>query len=61
MFGSLARATRALENGAVLVLHDAAEVGDRAPASVSVLSELCAELTRRGLRPVTVDALLRHD
>ena len=57
----LARATRALDNGAILVLHDAAEAGHRAPASVSVLGELCAELARRGLRPVTVDALLRPD
>jgi peptidoglycan/xylan/chitin deacetylase (PgdA/CDA1 family) len=57
----LARATAALESGAILVLHDAAEVGDRAPASVSVLGALCDELARRGLTPVTVDALLRAD
>jgi len=57
----LARAIGALESGAILVLHDAAEVGDRTPASVSVLGALCDELLRRGLRPVTVDALLRVD
>lgn len=57
----LARATSALESGAILVLHDAAEMGDRTPASVSVLGALCDELARRGLRPVTVDALRRAD
>jgi len=57
----LARAERALSNGAVLVLHDAPERGEHVPASLAVLSELCRELGRRGLRPVTVDALLRGD
>jgi peptidoglycan/xylan/chitin deacetylase (PgdA/CDA1 family) len=57
----LARARRALANGAVLVLHDAAERGEHVPASIAVLGELCRELARRGLRPVTVDALLRAE
>jgi len=57
----LARARRALSNGAVLVLHDAAERGGHVPASLAVLDELCRELARRGLRPVTVDALLRAE
>ena len=56
----LARATRALENGAILVLHDAAERDDRLPASLPVLAELCAELDRRGLTAVTLPELCRE-
>jgi peptidoglycan/xylan/chitin deacetylase (PgdA/CDA1 family) len=55
----LTRATAALENGAILVLHDAAERDDRVPASLAVLPDLLARLTARGLRAVTVDALRR--
>jgi len=58
--GVLARATAALQNGAILLLHDAAERDDRVPASLAILSELCAELARRGLRAVTVEALRRQ-
>lgn len=57
----LARATRALENGAILVLHDAAERGDRVPASLSVLAELCAEVLRRGFTAVTLPELCRKN
>ncbi len=57
----LARATAALENGAVLVLHDAAERDDHVPASLSVLGELLERLRARGLHAVTVDALRRPD
>jgi peptidoglycan/xylan/chitin deacetylase (PgdA/CDA1 family) len=56
----LARATAALENGAILVLHDAAERDDRVPASLAVLGELCAEVARRGFVPVTLDELRRE-
>jgi len=56
----LARATRALENGAIIVLHDAAERDDRVPASLAVLPELCAEIARRGLTAVTLTDLRRE-
>ena len=55
----LERATAALANGAILVLHDAAERDDREPASLPVLGELLARLKERGLSAVTVDALRR--
>jgi peptidoglycan/xylan/chitin deacetylase (PgdA/CDA1 family) len=55
----LERASSALEPGAILVLHDAAEVGDRVPASLSVLGEILTRLRARGLAAVTVDALTR--
>jgi peptidoglycan/xylan/chitin deacetylase (PgdA/CDA1 family) len=53
----LERATAALENGAILLLHDAAERDDRVPASLAVLPELLVRLRARGLSAVTVDAL----
>jgi peptidoglycan-N-acetylglucosamine deacetylase len=57
----LARATAALENGAILVLHDAAERDDHVPASLGVLGELLVRIAERGFRAVTVDALRRPD
>lgn len=53
----LRRATAGLEDGAVLLLHDAAEREDHVPASLAVLPALLEELKRRGLRPVTMSAL----
>jgi peptidoglycan/xylan/chitin deacetylase (PgdA/CDA1 family) len=53
----LERATAALENGAILLLHDAAERDDRVPASLAVLPELLVRLRARGLSAVTVDTL----
>jgi peptidoglycan/xylan/chitin deacetylase (PgdA/CDA1 family) len=55
----LARATAALENGAVVVFHDAAERDDRVPASLEVLGELLARVRERGLSAVTVSKLRR--
>jgi peptidoglycan/xylan/chitin deacetylase (PgdA/CDA1 family) len=55
----LARATAALENGAILVLHDAAERDDHVPASLAVLGAILERLRERGLSAVTVDALRR--
>ena len=55
----LERASKALENGAIVVLHDAAERDDRVPASLPVLAELLVRLRERGFRAVTVDALRR--
>ncbi len=55
----LARATRALENGAILLLHDAAERDDHEPACLAILGELLTRMKDRGLAAVTVDALRR--
>ncbi len=51
------RLRRGLSEGAILVLHDA-RVDGRAPASLGLLPELLEELRRRGLRSVTLSALL---
>jgi peptidoglycan/xylan/chitin deacetylase (PgdA/CDA1 family) len=56
----LRRATAGLRDGAVLLLHDAAERGGHEPASLAVLSEILAEMKRRGLRPVTMSELFRE-
>jgi peptidoglycan/xylan/chitin deacetylase (PgdA/CDA1 family) len=53
----LRRASAGLSDGAVLLLHDAAEREGHEPASLSVLPALLAEVKRRGLRPVTMSAL----
>jgi peptidoglycan-N-acetylglucosamine deacetylase len=53
----LRRVTTGLVDGAVLLLHDAAEREGHEPASLSVLSALLDETKRRGLRPVTMSGL----
>jgi peptidoglycan/xylan/chitin deacetylase (PgdA/CDA1 family) len=53
----LRRTTAGLVDGAVILLHDAAEREGHVPASLSVLPELLAEVKRRGLQPVTMSAL----
>jgi hypothetical protein len=53
----LRRATSGLVDGAVIILHDAAERDGHVPASLSVLPELLAEVKRRGLRTLTMSAL----
>jgi peptidoglycan/xylan/chitin deacetylase (PgdA/CDA1 family) len=53
----LRRALRAIEDGAVLLLHDAAEADDRAPASLEVLPALLDAVRERGLTAVTLDEL----
>jgi len=50
----LARVTSALEPGAIIVLHDAAERDDRVPASLAVLDSILQRMRERGLRGVTV-------
>jgi peptidoglycan-N-acetylglucosamine deacetylase len=45
-------------DGAILVLHDAAERDDFEPASVSILPRLLLELDARGLTSVGLDVLL---
>jgi peptidoglycan/xylan/chitin deacetylase (PgdA/CDA1 family) len=53
----LRRATSGLVDGAVIILHDAAERDGHVPASLSVLPELLAEVKRRDLRTLTMSAL----
>jgi peptidoglycan/xylan/chitin deacetylase (PgdA/CDA1 family) len=52
-----ARLCAALRPGAILVLHDAVERGDRAPVAPAALPRLLDELAARGLRSVTLDEL----
>ena len=47
-----------LKPGAILVLHDAAERGDRQPIAADVLTRILKEMQARGLRSVTLDELL---
>lgn len=57
----LRRALAAIEDGAVLLLHDAAESGDRAPASLEVLPALLDAVREKGLTAVTLDELFESD
>jgi peptidoglycan/xylan/chitin deacetylase (PgdA/CDA1 family) len=56
----LRRAVSGLRDGAVLLLHDAAEREGHEPASLSVLPALLSEVSRRGLRPLTMSALFEE-
>jgi peptidoglycan-N-acetylglucosamine deacetylase len=53
-----ARLKPAIRPGAILVLHDAAERGDRTPIAADVLESILKDLSERGLRSVTLDELL---
>ena len=48
------RVTAGLHPGAIILLHDAAERGDRTPAGVAALPGILAEASRRGLRCVPI-------
>jgi peptidoglycan/xylan/chitin deacetylase (PgdA/CDA1 family) len=48
------RVVAGLVPGAVVLLHDAAERGDRVPAGVAALSGILEEAARRGLRCVAI-------
>ena len=48
------RLTRALEPGALLAMHDAAELDDYVPASIAALPDVLKALRERGLRPVVL-------
>ncbi|MDF3070570.1 MAG: hypothetical protein K0R38_6171 [Polyangiaceae bacterium] len=50
------RLLRALQPGALLALHDAAEHDDYVPASIAALPQVLAAMRERGLRPVTLAA-----
>jgi peptidoglycan-N-acetylglucosamine deacetylase len=51
-----ARLTRALEPGAILAMHDAAERDDYVPASLAALPQVLAALRERELRAVTLSS-----
>jgi len=52
------RVSRTLDDGSIVMLHDAAEHDDFEPASVRALPRLVALLDERGLTSVGLDALL---
>ncbi len=52
------RVARRLAPGAIVLLHDAAERGDREPASVAALPAILDAIAERGLRAVTVSELV---
>jgi len=54
----VARISRTLVDGAIVMLHDAAEHDDFEPASVPALPRIVALLDERGLTSVGLDALL---
>lgn len=56
----LERVRRGLAPGAIVLLHDAWERGDRPepPAGVTALEGILDECEKRGLRPVTVEELI---
>jgi peptidoglycan/xylan/chitin deacetylase (PgdA/CDA1 family) len=51
------RVIERLEDGAIVLLHDAAEHDDFTPASIAALPEILHALRERGLTPVGVDQL----
>ncbi|HEY0467959.1 MAG TPA: polysaccharide deacetylase family protein, partial [Polyangiaceae bacterium] len=53
------RVIERLEDGAIVLLHDAAEHDDFTPASIAALPEILRALRERGLAPVGVDELPR--
>jgi len=48
------RVVEGLQPGAIVLLHDSAERGERVPAGVAALSGILEEATRRGLRCVSI-------
>lgn len=50
-----ARVTRGLEDGAIVLMHDASERDDRTPASVAALPAILAAMAARNLEGVRVD------
>lgn len=55
---ALERLRAGLSEGAILLLHDAAERGGHAPVAPAVLEKLLPLLVERGLVPVTLDELV---
>ena len=55
----LARVERGLRDGAIVLLHDAAERDDYEPVAVGLLPRILERMGQRGLRGVTVSEILR--
>jgi len=53
------RVIAGLRPGAIVLMHDAAERGDREPVSVAALPGILEEITHRGMRCVTLSELRR--
>lgn len=56
-----ARVKRGLEDGAIVLMHDAAEREDRTPASVDALPAILAAMQAKNLDGVRVDAWLEDE
>jgi peptidoglycan/xylan/chitin deacetylase (PgdA/CDA1 family) len=56
----VARVSRTLDDGAIVMLHDAAEHDDFEPASIAALPQLLALLDRRGFVSVGLETLLER-
>jgi hypothetical protein len=56
--GVAARVRRALRDGAIVALHDAAEHGDREPACVVALPKILAAIAERGLKVTPLERWL---
>jgi peptidoglycan/xylan/chitin deacetylase (PgdA/CDA1 family) len=56
-----ARVVRGLEDGAIVLLHDAAERDDHTPASLAALPRILAAMRERDLRGVRLDAWIGAD
>ncbi len=54
----VARITRGLAPGAIVLMHDAAEHEDFEPASIAALPRVLAALVEKGLATVTLDELI---
>ncbi len=54
----VARVTKKLRDGAIVLLHDAAEHDDFVPATIDALPKILAHLDEQGLRAVTLSELL---
>lgn len=50
--------SKGLKPGAILALHDSAERGDRAPATVEILESLLLEMKKKGFSSVTLNNLI---
>jgi peptidoglycan/xylan/chitin deacetylase (PgdA/CDA1 family) len=52
------RVSAGLRDGAIVCMHDAAEIGERVPAAIEALPEILSQMDARGLRGVTVSQLI---
>ena len=52
------RVTKKIDDGAIVLLHDAAEHDDFVPATIAALPDILADIDAKGLRAVTLSELL---